>query len=65
MAILSERRVYAPYGLAGGGVGQRGENIFIHKDGRRLNLGAKNEIRAQSGDRFRILTPGGGGFGKP
>jgi 5-oxoprolinase (ATP-hydrolysing) len=63
MAILSERRVYAPYGLAGGGAGQRGENIFIRKDGRRLNLGPKNEIRAQAGDRFRILTPGGGGFG--
>ena len=63
MAILSERRVYAPYGLAGGEAGQRGENLFIRKDGRRLNLGAKNEIRAKRGDRFRILTPGGGGFG--
>jgi 5-oxoprolinase (ATP-hydrolysing) len=64
MAILSERRVFAPYGLEGGEPGKRGENIFIHGDGRRLNLGAKNEILAQSGDRFRILTPGGGGFGK-
>jgi 5-oxoprolinase (ATP-hydrolysing) len=63
MAILSERRVYAPYGLEGGAAGQRGENIFIRRDGRRLNLGAKNEIRAQPGDRFRLLTPGGGGFG--
>jgi 5-oxoprolinase (ATP-hydrolysing) len=64
MAILSERRVFAPYGLEGGEPGKRGENIFIHRDGRRLNLGAKNEILAQPGDRFRILTPGGGGFGK-
>ncbi|BBO83830.1 5-oxoprolinase [Desulfosarcina ovata subsp. sediminis] len=64
MAILSERRVFAPYGLEGGESGQRGENIFIHQDGRRLNLGAKNEILASPGDRFRILTPGGGGFGK-
>lgn len=63
MAILSERRVYAPYGLEGGGPGQRGENIFIRTDGRRLNLGSKNEIHARRGDRFRILTPGGGGFG--
>jgi 5-oxoprolinase (ATP-hydrolysing) len=64
MAILSERRVFAPYGLEGGGPGKRGENIFIHRDGRQLNLGAKNEILARPGDRFRILTPGGGGFGK-
>ncbi|BBO69907.1 5-oxoprolinase [Desulfosarcina alkanivorans] len=64
MAILSERRVFAPYGLEGGRPGKRGENIFIHRDGRRLNLGAKNEILAGPGDRFRILTPGGGGFGE-
>ena len=64
MAILSERRVYAPYGLEGGEPGKRGKNIFIHKDGRKLYLGAKNEILARPGDRFRILTPGGGGFGK-
>ena len=38
--------------------------IFIHRDGRKLYLGAKNEILAGPGDRFRILTPGGGGFGK-
>ncbi|WP_372681553.1 hydantoinase B/oxoprolinase family protein [Desulfosarcina sp.] len=64
MAILSERRVFAPYGLEGGESGKRGKNIFIHSDGRQLYLGAKNEILAQPGDRFRILTPGGGGFGK-
>jgi 5-oxoprolinase (ATP-hydrolysing) len=63
MAILSERRVYAPYGLEGGEPGRRGENLYIRRDGRRLNLGAKNEIHARPGDRFRILTPGGGGFG--
>jgi 5-oxoprolinase (ATP-hydrolysing) len=64
MAILSERRVFAPYGLGGGGAAKRGKNIFIHRDGRKLNLGAKNEILANPGDRFRILTPGGGGYGK-
>jgi 5-oxoprolinase (ATP-hydrolysing) len=64
MAILSERRVFAPYGLEGGEPGKRGKNIFTHKDGRQLYLGAKNEILAQPGDRFRIESPGGGGFGK-
>ncbi|HID01821.1 MAG TPA: 5-oxoprolinase, partial [Desulfobacterales bacterium] len=64
VAILSERRVFPPYGLAGGEPGKRGENIFIRQNGHRLNLGGKNEIRAKSGDSIRILTPGGGGFGK-
>jgi 5-oxoprolinase (ATP-hydrolysing) len=64
MAILSERRVFAPYGLEGGEPGKRGKNIFTHSDGRQLYLGAKNEILAQPGDRFRIETPGGGGFGR-
>ena len=64
VAILSERRVFAPYGLAGGEPGGRGKNIFIRKDGRHLNLGGKNEIRAEAGDAIRIMTPGGGGFGE-
>jgi 5-oxoprolinase (ATP-hydrolysing) len=65
VGILSERRVFAPYGLEGGQPGRRGVNLFIRKDGRRINMGAKNEIIAQPGDRFRIMTPGGGGFGTP
>lgn len=63
-AILSERRVYAPYGLAGGQPGARGHNLFICKDGRTISMGSKNEIMAGPGDRFRILTPGGGGYGE-
>jgi 5-oxoprolinase (ATP-hydrolysing) len=64
VAILSERRVFAPYGLEGGEPGEKGMNLFIRKDGRTLSIGAKNEIRAEEGDRFRILSPGGGGFGE-
>jgi 5-oxoprolinase (ATP-hydrolysing) len=65
LGILSERRVFAPYGLEGGQAGARGINLFIRKDGRKISLGAKNEIMAEPGDRFRIMTPGGGGFGAP
>lgn len=65
VGILSERRVFAPYGLEGGEDGKRGVNLFIRRDGRSINMGAKNEIVAQPGDRFRIMTPGGGGFGRP
>ncbi|QTA91011.1 hydantoinase B/oxoprolinase family protein [Desulfonema magnum] len=61
VAILSERRVFAPYGLDGGEPGKRGENLFIRAHGQVLSMGSKNEIRAEPGDRFRIMTPGGGG----
>ena len=63
VAILSERRVYAPYGLHGGQPGKKGQNIFIRLDGQEIDLGGKNETSAHPGDRIRILTPGGGGYG--
>ncbi|MCG8551320.1 MAG: hydantoinase B/oxoprolinase family protein, partial [Desulfobacterales bacterium] len=65
VAILSERRVFAPYGLEGGEPGEKGVNIFMKKEGISIAMGAKNEIPAQPGERIRILTPGGGGFGTP
>ncbi|MFZ9064531.1 MAG: hydantoinase B/oxoprolinase family protein [bacterium] len=64
VAILSERRSHAPYGMVGGEDGQCGRNLFLRKNGPVLNLGGKNEIQAQPQDRFRIETPGGGGWGK-
>ncbi len=64
-AILSERRVFPPYGLAGGEPGLRGRNLVIRRDGRLISLGSKNEIPVEPGDRVRIETPGGGGYGKP
>ena len=65
VAILSERRVYKPYGLKGGQPGQIGRNLFITKAGKELDLGGKYETTAHPGDRIRILTPGGGGYGLP
>nr|WP_320192350.1 hydantoinase B/oxoprolinase family protein [uncultured Desulfobacter sp.] len=65
VAILSERRVFAPYGLEGGESGKKGANLFIKKDGTSISMGAKNEILAQPGERLRIMSPGGGGFGTP
>ncbi len=65
VSILSERRVFAPYGLSGGQPGKRGRNLFIRAKGTTINLGGKNEIQATPGDRIRIETPGGGGYGFP
>lgn len=63
VTILSERRVFKPYGMKGGEQGKRGQNLFISANGLRTDLGGKNEISASPGDRIRILTPGGGGWG--
>jgi len=65
VSILSERRVHAPYGLTGGHAGERGCNILVRADGRRLNLGGKNTVSVEPGDRLVIHTPGGGGYGPP
>jgi N-methylhydantoinase B/oxoprolinase/acetone carboxylase alpha subunit len=59
-SLLSERRVLAPFGLSGGGEGARGR--AFHGD---RELAGKVEIDVVSGDRVRIETPGGGGYGEP
>ncbi|KAE8393479.1 Hydantoinase B/oxoprolinase-domain-containing protein [Aspergillus alliaceus] len=69
VSILSDRRVTAPYGMAGGQEGQRGENVWIRKDPitgstRKVALGPRQTARFQPGDRIVILTPGGGGWGE-
>ncbi|OQE46967.1 hypothetical protein PENCOP_c001G06821 [Penicillium coprophilum] len=65
VSILSERRSFAPYGMAGGEDGKRGKNTWITRTGRHISVGGKSSIRVQSGDRFVIETPGGGGYGAP
>ncbi|KAG9295775.1 hypothetical protein G9A89_009003 [Geosiphon pyriformis] len=68
VSILSERRVYHPYGLKDGKDGARGLNLWVRNvDGnvRIINLGGKNSVKVSSGDRVVICTPGGGGWGAP
>ncbi len=63
VSILSERRVFSPYGLKGGKNGKRGENLLI-SEGKTYNLTSKASFRAKEGDLLIIKTPGGGGFGE-
>ncbi len=63
VALLTERRRLAPYGLAGGGSGGRGENVLI-REGKRQRLPGKVNLTAQAGDLLRVKTPGGGGWGE-
>ncbi len=62
VSILSERRRYSPYGLAGGRCGAPGENMLF-RDGSWTILPAKISMDCRSGERLRVSTPGGGGHG--
>ncbi len=62
--ITSRRGPYQPYGLAGGEPGQLGTNWRISADGeQRERLAACVELQLTAGERIRLETPGGGGFG--
>jgi N-methylhydantoinase B len=63
VTLLTERRVLPPYGLQGGESGARGENRLFH-EGIEQKLPGKTHFRASPGDRLRISSPGGGGWGK-
>jgi N-methylhydantoinase B len=63
MSLLSDRRKHGPYGLAGGDDGKPGITL-IFREGRPRRLKSKGSWELKAGDRVRIETPGGGGFGK-
>src|SRR5262249_34953213 len=56
--LIGERRRNAPRGRDGGGPGMRGRDLLNGEP-----VPAKTEGRLAPGDRLRIETPGGGGFG--
>ena len=64
MSLLSDRRKRSPYGLRGGDDGAPGRGFIIRKGGRKQKLASKGSWKLEPGDRVRIETPGGGGFGK-
>jgi N-methylhydantoinase B/oxoprolinase/acetone carboxylase alpha subunit len=67
VSLVTERRVSAPWGLAGGEPGARGENWLL-RGGDPTSaqpLPDKATIVLHAGDVVRIVTPGGGGFGPP
>jgi len=62
VTLLSDRRVFAPYGLNEGDPGSLGHSILISGESRK-ELPGKCSIDAEAGDIIRIETPGGGGWG--
>jgi N-methylhydantoinase B len=64
VTLLSERRTRAPWGLNGGSDGARGKTSVTRKAGTVETMPGKFSTRLRSGDRIRIESPGGGGWGK-
>src|SRR5262249_34493126 len=57
-SLITERRRHPPPGAAGGGDGATGRNV---RDGEALAAKAIGNL--QKGQKLRIETPGGGGYG--
>jgi len=64
LSILSQHRVHAPYGMAGGGDGALGRQLIITADGGLRELGGIDGCAVAAGDRLILETPGGGGYGE-
>ena len=66
ISLITERRASRPWGLAGGGPGVAGENWVLRagEEGRAERLPDKCTVRLRAGDVLRMLTPGGGGWGR-
>jgi N-methylhydantoinase B len=62
MSLLADRRKIPPYGLDGGEDGSCGRDQVI-RHGRALTIASKGSLQLEAGDRVRIETPGGGGYG--
>jgi 5-oxoprolinase (ATP-hydrolysing) len=63
VAVLSNHRRIAPFGLAGGGPGATGSTRILRADGSVEVLASCASAEVAVGDTVVIETPGGGGFG--
>jgi N-methylhydantoinase B len=63
VTLLTDRRSRGPYGLQGGHDGAAGRTTIVSKDGGEQVVPGKTSLRLKKGDRVRIESPGGGGWG--
>jgi N-methylhydantoinase B len=62
----ADRRDHAPYGLAGGQPGGSSKNVLVSDSGERtLPTMPMEAVKWNSGDVFRHVSAGGGGYGDP
>ena len=64
VAILANRRLVPPFGIAGGAAGAPGRNWIERADGSVTPMAGADKAEVGPGDVFVIETPGGGGFGR-
>jgi N-methylhydantoinase B len=60
VSLLTDRRRHCPTGFAGGGDGSVGRNLAGDED-----LPPKITRRLAAGEAITVITPGGGGWGRP
>ena len=65
VVMLSNHRVIAPYGMAGGSPGQVGRNWVERADGSHDEMTGCDKRNVEPGDVFVLQTPSGGGYGTP
>jgi N-methylhydantoinase B len=63
VTMLADRRSRGPWGLSGGSDGAPGRATVIRNDGSKEIMPGKFSTRLRPGERIRIETPGGGGWG--
>jgi N-methylhydantoinase B len=63
LTLLADRRSRGPWGLAGGADGAPGRAFITRHDGSVEPMPGKFSTRLRKGERIRIETPGGGGWG--
>ncbi|HVS12559.1 MAG TPA: hydantoinase B/oxoprolinase family protein [Thermoanaerobaculia bacterium] len=64
LSVLTQHRVEAPFGMAGGEPGTRGRQTLIRASGEREVLSSIDGAQVEPGDRLLLETPGGGGWGR-
>ncbi len=64
VTLLADRRSRGPYGLNGGADGAPGRTLIIRRDGSEEVIPSKTSVRLRAGERVRIESPGGGGWGR-
>ena len=65
VTLLADRRQGRPYGLQGGEPGAAGRTEVLRQDGATQELAGKASVRLKAGERVRVESPGGGGWGPP
>jgi 5-oxoprolinase (ATP-hydrolysing) len=63
VSVITQSRIFAPRGRAGGGPGRQGIQWVRHQSGATTVLRCVDQVDCAAGDVLVVETPGGGGWG--